>query len=877
MADAAKKMSERDEKKRKARNTFKEKVKSDSDVKPGPNYLSNKLASFWKDQIEDYERINDKFIRMGNRIIKRFRDERNAYEEDVERRMATLWANFKILKPAVYGKCPLPIADRKFLDKDPNGRLSSMMLERGLRNEIQDNNYHGNVSRAVNDYLLPGRGVVWVRYEPEIGQGPSLPISQLSTIEDQLETIYEEDGKSNERQSDKDEKLEETNEILLAESAPVDYIDWKDFGMLPVRARTWAEVQSIYKRVYLTKEECTERFGEEIAEDMKPDTTPYGDSNKRSNLDISVFQDINERNIVVYEIWNKTDRKVYWVSPGYDYLCDIKKDPLQLKNFFPVPEPISATLTNDNMWPVPDYIEYQDQAVQIDELTKRIAMLSKACKVAGTYDASNSPLARLLNETVENQLIPVDQWAMYAEKGGVKGAISFLPIAEIQQAIETLTQVRQNVMQDLDLITGISDIVRGTTDSRETLGGIRLKNNNAGTRLSDRQYEVARFARDVVRLVAEVMCKHFSDETLIKISGILYEEELQPEFIKKQLEELWEAQQPQQPQQPQQLQQLQQLQQPQLQSQGNIVPFPQQPNMPPPQPDFDKMANDVIEKRVQAAIDLLRDEIERGYRIDIETDSTIFGDAMQERQDAIEFIAGVTGFMEKATVLGQAVPEFIPVAGRMLQFGVRKFRTGRDLEASIDAFVRKIDDQVKNIEKNGKSPSIEEQKLQVDLQMKQQEMQHKVQLQQAEQQAQRENDIRDAQKAQMEDQRQQQINQMEMSIAQQKHNMEIRKMQMEMQIKEREFEMKMAEMQADVQLKQQEHVMQTEQMHSDHALEQERMANEAYIQDREMQNQEKLANIKQKQVEHKVKMGDRKIKQDEKKQFSQVNKQKGKT
>src|SRR5678815_3031377 len=91
------------------------------------------------------------------------------------RRMNVIWPNFKIMKPAIFSKTPLPIIERKFLDRDPVARLSAQILERAERNEIEENGFYGSVSRAVSDYLLPGRGVVWVRYEPEIGQGDSLP------------------------------------------------------------------------------------------------------------------------------------------------------------------------------------------------------------------------------------------------------------------------------------------------------------------------------------------------------------------------------------------------------------------------------------------------------------------------------------------------------------------------------------------------------------------------------------------------------------------------------------------------------------------------------------------------------------------------------
>ena len=125
--------------------------------------------------------------------------------------------------------------------------------------------------------------------------------------------------------------------------------------------------------------------------------------------------------------------------------------------------------------PVPDYIEYQDQAIQIDELTQRISMLAKACKVAGVYNAAAKDIMRLLDESVENELIPVDDWAAFAEKGGVAGNISLLPLKEIIGCIEELQKIKQNTIVELDRLTGINDIMRGTTDARETLGGQRLK------------------------------------------------------------------------------------------------------------------------------------------------------------------------------------------------------------------------------------------------------------------------------------------------------------------------------------------------------------------------------------------------------------------
>lgn len=481
-----------------------------------PEY-SRRMCMYWKSQINAADEENSRWHKRGDSIIKRFRDERDRATEEGQKRINSLWAWYSILKPAIYGRCPNAVAERRFLDRDPVGRMSAQILERALRFELETNGFHQGMSRAVSDYLLPGRGQLWVRYEPQIGESASLPQTSTMDMTDALGEIAPEED------DEKAEKLEETGEQLLRESAPVDFIQWKDFLVLPARARTWQEVQTVGKKIYASKNECIEFFGKKIGSKIQADPT-LSVAERMSNTNTSIFQDQNERKRVIYELWNKADCRVYWVSTGYDELCKEEEDPLELEGFFPCPEPLSAVMTNDSMIPVPFYIQWQDQAIQLDELTQRISMLSKACKVAGTYDAANRALRRLLDESVENELIPVDQWAMHAEKGGIEGSISFLPIKQVIEAMQTLIEVREKILEDMDRVTGISDVLRGTSDARETLGAQRLKTNSAGTRIDDQRNEVGRFARDVVRLVGEVIAKHFSSQTLIEASGILQEE-----------------------------------------------------------------------------------------------------------------------------------------------------------------------------------------------------------------------------------------------------------------------------------------------------------------------------------------------------------------
>lgn len=504
-----------------------------------------RLARHWIDQLGQLKENagNKRWLQRGEDTEKRYRDERSRAEEEGlgRRHYNALWSNIQILLPALFGKVPTPICERRFQDKDPVGRGAAQILERALRNEIEICGFGESLHQAVSDYLLPGRGTVWVRYEPKIAEGVSLPVEQTTDVDqprgqkkvdnenDDLESDDDNDEESNEDEQNEDEeaedKLESTGDRIVRESTPVDYIPWKDFLVFPAQARVWAEVTAVGKRVYMSRSQMKKRFGSKIGNAIPLQRDDRGTKMQQ----VSIAPSDQDKGQVI-EIWSIDHMAVFWVAEGYDYLCDRKDDPLRLENFWPCPRPIFANPTNNTLTPVPDYHQYQDQALQIDELTQRISMLAKACKVAGVYNSAAKDIKRLFNESVENELIPVADWAAFAQEGqGVAGNISLLPIKDIMGVLNELISVRKLVIEDMDRLTGINDIMRGTSDARETLGGVRLKQNSTGTRITARQNEVARFARDTVRIMADIMCQHFSPQSLIEASGALYEEGLGPD------------------------------------------------------------------------------------------------------------------------------------------------------------------------------------------------------------------------------------------------------------------------------------------------------------------------------------------------------------
>jgi hypothetical protein len=642
-----------------------------------------KLAAYWKSQIEQCDRETNKWHKRGEKISRHYRDERDENSVGIARRLNLFWANTETLKPVIYSKTPIPICERRFLDKDTTGRMASTILERALRYEVSTSGFDAAVRKARNDYLLVGRGQVWLRYYPLFGE----PISPDQSGDNDIELS----GSSDPIPGDTDAE-EEVERALLRESVCVDYVHWQRYYTFPAYAATEEEIEGKGRKIYMSRSDCIEHFGKKIGKKIPLTHKPGDDKDavKSSNNSPSTMTGKDGMQAVVYEIWWKPERKVYFIAEGYDELCKEVDDPLKLENFFPCPCPITATMTNDTTIPVPDYAELQDQYAQIDDLTKRIDILTGACKIVGVYDAAAQSLKRVFEEAQEPNLIPVDSWAMFAEKGGIKGAIDWVPIEQVAKVIQILIEVRAQVIQDLDRMTGISDIMRGTSDARETMGAQRLKTNNSATRVQERQDDMARFCRDIIALMGEIISEQYRPETLIQVSGALYDEGLDPPAISPQVANqlpptvIGPAIAP--------------AAAPPAGPPGAMPPAAASPSPQPGPPPSMALPQETPEQKQQRkmemimqAIGLLRQDKLRGFRIDIETDSTVQGDQEAEKASRTEFLTAVTGFIKIGAEVTQMVPEAAPLFAKMLQFGVRGFRVGRDLESAIEDFCEKAE------------------------------------------------------------------------------------------------------------------------------------------------------------------------------------------
>lgn len=481
----------------------------------------------WLTEIQLAEKHFEKWVKQGKKAWKRYTSDytRAEMQKYGKTDYNIFYSNVQTMQPALYARTPKVRVQRRFKDSNPPARVAANILERATTFAMDEIDFDESMTDARDDYLIPGRGQVWVRYVSKKNSATRKRYIQLQTSDDpkndskQPRFVFQQDGVPVEPQplpeklgkDDKGEFFEEEYEYIAREKICVDHIPWDRFLHQP--AEEWTQVEWVAKAVQLRPKHLEEIFGKQIAETVDFTTDAEGMDEGEEFYD-------DYKTVKVWEIWDRETRKVYWITEGKkDKPLRVLDDPLGLENFFPCPKPLLSTSTSNSLIPIPDLKIYQDQADELRHISSRISKITKAIKVVGAYDAACKELSRIYDEGVDTALVDVKNWSHFATNNGFKGAMDFVPIEEPVKALQVLIQAREQVKADLYELTGMSDIVRGQSNPNETATAQQIKGNFATLRISDRQQEVQRFARDVIAIMGEVIAEHFQVDTLMKITG----------------------------------------------------------------------------------------------------------------------------------------------------------------------------------------------------------------------------------------------------------------------------------------------------------------------------------------------------------------------
>lgn len=540
----------------------------------------------------------------AEKIVKRYRDDDRKDDVAKTSRFNVLYANTEVLKGIMYQKTPVPDVRRRFLDKNPIARQAAQILQRALAYSIDSYDFDAVMEAIVLDLLLPGRGVAAVKYVPTMGKEPMMDAQGQPVMGDDGKPMFPK----------------------VYEEVRCDYFEWDMFRMKP--AKRWSKVSWVAFGELYTRDDLIRAFG-----DKGKACTLNWKAKEEEEKDESL------KRALVWAIWDKKAKKVRFVSKGYveGYLLEVD-DPLGLDGFFPCPKPVYAIYSTTSLIPVPEFIQYQDQAIELDTITERIDALVDQLRFRGVQDASKEELSKLA-QCQDGEFVPIENLAAFMEAGGLDKMIMTAPLDTLAKVLLGLYDQRDRVLQIIYQITGLSDIVRGSTQASETATAQELKGRYANVRVGPRQKCIAKFARDIFRIKAEIISEKYDSETLKMMTG----------------PDLWVVDQ--------------------------RMPNPQNPQ---------QMVTQKMDA-TQQIMELLRNDKLRGFSVDIETDSTVQPDASEEQKNRIEFLTAVSGFV---TGIGPAVASgAIPkdVALEFLSFGARGFKVSPQLEDAIDRIGQKDD------------------------------------------------------------------------------------------------------------------------------------------------------------------------------------------
>jgi len=551
------------------------------------------LRQKWLTKISDAQKRDADWLKKSKDIIDKYRAKNpkaNSYN--------ILFSNVDTIYPAIYNSLPKPDVRRRWSDDDPIGKIVSEIVSRSLSYFIDNPRFNKSISLCVYDYLLSGRAVARVKYIPDI------------------ESIDGEEG-------------QEPYESIKGERIEIEHIQYDEF--LIGEGKEWSDVRWIAFKQCMDKAQIEEKFGKEVSEKITYGEVDRENTGESYNTDEKKYEDGYAE---IWEVWDKDTKKIIFVAKCHDEVLSVEEDNLKLSDFWSIPEPLYSVIDPSCMIPVPLYAIYEQQAIELDKISLRINKIIDAIKVRGIYDATLTELSSLMRGD-DNQLIPAENIGIIIDRGGLDKAIWFLDIRPLAQILETLYKQREQTKQVIYEITGLSDIIRGSTDANETATAQGLKAQFGSQRISRMQRSVQYFIRDILRIMAEIV-PQLQVETLGSITGIKLptNQEVQMSVMRAQM-----------------------TGQPPPDTQGIIT--------------------------VEMAHELLTDNLMRDYKIDVETDSTIAASQQQDMLAIRDLLSGLGDMFNKFAPAVQSGALPIEAVKELTLAVVRRAKMGNAVE---DAF-----------------------------------------------------------------------------------------------------------------------------------------------------------------------------------------------
>lgn len=408
------------------------------------------------------------------------------------------------------------------------------------------------------------------------------------------------------------------------------------------KARKWPKVGWVAFKHELTKEDFFSQFG------VEPEDQP--------KLRVDADAEGSSPTVCVYEVWRKADRKVYFLSDDWqEKVIKVEDDPMQLEGFFPVPGPLTMVSRPGKLEPITLYKYYHNQAEELNRVTTRLNKVLEAIRVRGAYNGLLGPtLEQLLSSNdLENGIVPVQEGALLFQNGGFDRNIWLLPIEKLIVVAQQLYVARQQIKQVIYELTGISDIIRGSSVASETATAQDLKNKWGTIRLRKMQHAVAAYIRDLYRLSVDCASSVVPPEKWKEIVQLPIPLQSEKAQAQQQLAMFAQAQV-------------------QRQAQAQITGQPPAPPQPPPpqllqitqSPSFEELLSQIANDQ------------NRTFLVDVESSSTVDLDTAVDKAEVTEFMGAMAQLVPALSGLTQIGPTGMNAAKEILLSVCSRFKFG---------------------------------------------------------------------------------------------------------------------------------------------------------------------------------------------------------
>lgn len=459
-------------------------------------------------------------------------------------RFPLFWSAVQTLQPVFYSSKPVPIVEADFAAQDPVANTAAYMLERLSKQLIKLNPIDQAESATRDDLILADKCTNRVLYDEQEGYETCKVFVFRTVLDDGMEIWADAEGnqvpdgtpilaETDDRGEMEAESGYETAEERFyyeketqegcAKLLPVSIFD----VLHTPRARNWHEVKEMYFRLALGRKDAEEKFGKELAAKL-----PYRAAKDRSEVRDDVNDSENPLSdgvADVWEVWDKREKEVFYICEGYqgflrpkDSPTDKVKDPYGLSGFFPCPPFVIGTCPPDSLFPTVPADQLRDILTGVDEAWKRVMKTLRSTRRRGLYNANIPELSMLETDADEGDFVGVASFQKLIGEGGLQNAVQMFPVDQLVSAMNEMISAVQTFKAFFDELYGISDIMRGASDARETAEAQKIKERYATLRTSWKQRQFQELVRCDIQLLCELAIHQFDDEQFFGMVGAKY-------------------------------------------------------------------------------------------------------------------------------------------------------------------------------------------------------------------------------------------------------------------------------------------------------------------------------------------------------------------